>query len=494
MPARWCVLPDLSRLSNLFGCLSGVNLRNVVDRESRPCEASVTDRSRASPEASFLVELFTRLNAESLLYCVVGEHSGLPYDLRGSDVDILVSPSAMAKALQILRAAAAAHGGRCISRYSVEGAITCWCGKTEQWWGAHVDVFPCCGYRGLPYIAIDEILQNAKEWNGLWVASDEDSALYLILKECIYNARDRKNYAALARHAYGTSPDRITKLLKVTLGDDVASLWIHFLSSGGDSKAIERLSRVSRRALWLRELRSRPLHTLSRRARNLARRLGRVPRKAGAAVVVMGTDGSGKTTLVAGLVPHLMSALHHRPRCEHMRPNLLPRLGRLFGRPAPKGPVTDPHGSRPSGFAGSLLRLAYYTADYVLGYWLKVYPAMVKRPTIWIFDRYFYDYYIDPARGRIRLPKWIIRFFSVLVPKPDVILCLGADPEVIHRRKPELLLEEVRRQVDELRRFCEGNPRAVFIDVGRPVEECVDRALDAITERMARRYGWPDGD
>ena len=37
-----------------------------------------------------------------------------------------------------------------------------------------------------------------------------------------------------------------------------------------------------------------------------------------------------------------------------------------------------------------------------------------------------------------------------------MILCLGADPKIIHERKPELTLPEVKRQIKELKSFCDN--------------------------------------
>jgi thymidylate kinase len=173
---------------------------------------------------------------------------------------------------------------------------------------------------------------------------------------------------------------------------------------------------------------------------------------------------------------------------EHMRPNFLPSIARLFCKPVKEGPTTDPHGSKPSGFLGSLLRLSYYSLDYVFGYRLKIYPALVRQPSLYIFDRYFYDYYIDSYRGKVSLPKWIIKFYGFFIPSPDIILCLGTDVETIHARKPELSIEEFKRQVKELKAFCKNNKKAVWIDTGCSIEESVDKALEAITSRMASRY------
>jgi hypothetical protein len=107
---------------------------------------------------------------------------------------------------------------------------------------------------------------------------------------------------------------------------------------------------------------------------------------------------------------------------------------------------------------------------------------------IWIFDRYAYDIMLDPKRFRIKLPSWIIRLVMECMPRPDLILCLGADAAAIHQRKPELPLEEVEHQVRELKKFCHSHKRAVWIDTGKSIDESSQDALKAILNVMSKRF------
>ena len=137
---------------------------------------------------------------------------------------------------------------------------------------------------------------------------------------------------------------------------------------------------------------------------------------------------------------------------------------------------------------GSLLRLFYYSFDYIFGHLLKVYPMIVKKSSIWIFDRYYYDYMIDPKRARMNLPKWIINTMGYFIPKPDLVLCFGADPKVIFDRKPELPLEEIAKQVDKLKEFCNKNDKVVWIDTGNSIDDSVKETFNVILEKMNERY------
>lgn len=208
-------------------------------------------------------------------------------------------------------------------------------------------------------------------------------------------------------------------------------------------------------------------------------------------ITFLGTDGSGKSTIINAIMPTLNEAFHDGVHYEHMRPNYLPSLAVAMGKKKKGEPVTvctDPHAEKPSGFFGSLLRLSYYMTDYTYGYFRKIYLDKSIKTHVWIFDRYYYDYLIDPRRGRIKLPKWIISFYGCFVPTPDIIICLGTDAEKIHQRKPELPLEEVKRQVKELQRFTRKNKKAVWIDTGCSMEESVDKTMEVILSMMAKRF------
>jgi thymidylate kinase len=207
----------------------------------------------------------------------------------------------------------------------------------------------------------------------------------------------------------------------------------------------------------------------------------------GTFVVFLGTDGSGKSTIISSITPLLSERTNGAIIVKHLRPGLLPPLARLKGHAgAPAVPVLDPHVSAPSGFMGSLIRLTYYTIDYVFGYWFNIYPGLAKSNCLYLFDRYFYDYLYDQRRSRISLPGWIVSLFSRIIPAPDLILCLGAAPSIIHARKPELPQREIERQIIILRKFCNETPKAVWIDTGKSLKESINDVLVDVEKVISR--------
>ncbi|MEM3627281.1 MAG: hypothetical protein QXZ25_04575 [Candidatus Bathyarchaeia archaeon] len=202
-------------------------------------------------------------------------------------------------------------------------------------------------------------------------------------------------------------------------------------------------------------------------------------------------DGSGKSTVIQAIESCINATSPNNLFVVHLRPSLLPPLARLKGiKSVTEGPVTNPHGSPPSGVLLSLARVIYYTLDYVIGYWLKIRPKIAKRPAIVIFDRYAYDMVIDPLRFRIGISSKFVAMFTKFVPKPDLLICLDAPVEVILSRKKELPKEEIQRQIEALRQFAHKESNAYWISTDRPVQEIANEILSIISDyrRRSKRH------
>ena len=438
-----------------------------------------------SPEGPFLIKLFQRFDKKQIDYCVLRNHSTLPTSHGGSDIDILFSPVFFQKANRIILNTASDYGGRCISEIRAHRVISrSFCGRyNDRWWGVRFDTFAYVGTNGCDILPVSHVLGRTILYRGIRVANPADAAIIAFIKEIIGAGRTRKDYRQLAVNAFADEKRLFTAALQSYFGPNAFKRILLPLLQNKELNL-----RAASSTLKSEYLRTKLASTVTVRLIDHWHRFRRVFNRPGAFVAVLGADGSGKSTIIEALQPPLENALHSPVNYRHMRPNLLPSIARLFGRPVSGGPVTEPHASKPSGFLGSLLRISYYSIDYTFGYWIAVWSLMAKKPCLFIFDRYFQDYYIDPLRGRISLPKWLIKLYGIFIPAPDVILCLGADAEVMYARKPELPVEEVKRQVKDLQAFCKSNKRAVWIDTGCSIEESVDKALEAITSKMAARY------
>jgi thymidylate kinase len=170
----------------------------------------------------------------------------------------------------------------------------------------------------------------------------------------------------------------------------------------------------------------------------------------------------------------------------HFRPNILPNIKQLlYGRKydASTEEFTRPHRATPASPPSSLVRLTYYWLDYLLGYWL-VYRRKCALGTVMIFDRYFYDFIVDPRRSRINLPAWVRKFFLRLTPQPDLVFFLDCDPDIVYARKQELERDEIERQLTEYRKLASKFPnRFIRLNAQQLPEVICRQALREIVRR-----------
>lgn len=443
-------------------------------------------------EFVFLRKFLKTLNDNGIVYAVTRHWESLPDSLDGSDLDIVVlNEEHLLKALDTVRAVANDCGGGVVSYYRVEGIAVCVGGRLDDgvWWGCHIDLFVGFKFHGFAYMDDRRVLECRKLEKGVFYRCSNYIETIAFFKELLANGNNVKGYYAGARREFAEDEKNVLEALGSEFGMKWRDRLAELLSREMSDAELKNISRRLYVGLMCEYVRRRGLGAfVVLKIRNYWRRIARVFLPPGFSVTFLGTDGSGKSTLIEAVKPIIERTLHSKLHYEHLRPNLLPPLSQLAGKPQHKGPNTNPHGGKAAGRISSLLRFAYYYIDYIVGYWIKIYPILVKRSAMVFFDRFYYEYMIDPRRCAVRLPRGWARFWSRFIPKPDLILCLGGDPTKIYARKPETSLEEVRRQVDALQKFCNNHSRAVWIDTTASIPECVNVALSAIMGKMAERY------
>jgi thymidylate kinase len=194
-------------------------------------------------------------------------------------------------------------------------------------------------------------------------------------------------------------------------------------------------------------------------------------------VVILGTDGCGKSSVVERLETTLLRDFS-QVRVLHLRP----RLGRGGARQG--NPVSDPHRLPPRGLLASLAKLLFLLVDYSSIYpWSWRQRTGLAPPGLIIFDRYYHDLLVDPRRYRYGAPLWIARLFGHLVPSPDLWILLDAPPDVIRKRKQELSLEELVRQSRSYRAFFDQRRNAHVVDATKPLDAVTRTVQDLILAR-----------
>ncbi|MGN8796269.1 hypothetical protein ACTNCZ_00735 [Segatella copri] len=198
-----------------------------------------------------------------------------------------------------------------------------------------------------------------------------------------------------------------------------------------------------------------------------------------------GPDGSGKTTVIDLMIENLGEVFRKAHVYFHFRPMLFGNLGEVAHSAGIKKEVDrsyeKPHRGGKTGLLSSLLRLGYYSVDYLLGYFLRVKPV-TRITRLAIFDRYYTDIICDSRRSRIYLPvKFLYWWDKCFIPSLDYNILLTARTETILTRKRELDaagVEAINQKIDYLadkpgfyKVMNEGTPQEAVAGILRIVFE-----------------------
>ena len=433
---------------------------------------------------TILTKLFQALDAANIRYCVVGNVACLP-DIPDNDVDIIVSDDQVSKCRALIYAFASGHGGFVVQVFEHEpGAFyhVLWFPRSDGR-GQFVKIDICSNYVrfGRPFLTAAWLLEGRRKVAGrgreplFFIAAPDREFLYYTMKKVDKDRADKAALLHLAR-LLKEAPDRCRTA--------AASIWqsqtleqLIAAIEAGEPTVFTDVARGARAEL---------VHTLSvpsrsERVGEWLRRWRRVINPTGFVVAVLGPDGAGKSTVLAGLQHRLEPAA---------RTTVVYHLFPVIGTSRSSSIVVDPHSQPPRGLAAGIAKLAFLVLRYNLG-WVRAVFWQVRRSALVYFDRYYQDILADPTRYRDSTPPWIVRAFARLIPQPDIFLVLDAPPAVIRSRKIEISEQESERQYLAYRALAASLPRGHLVDVDRPpseiVAECERLIMTAMASRLSHR-------
>ena len=156
-------------------------------------------------------------------------------------------------------------------------------------------------------------------------------------------------------------------------------------------------------------------------------------------ITFSGVDGAGKSTIIEYVEKELKSS-GFRVIKKRSRPQILPILSSFkHGKQNAENIATEalPRLGKNRSKLTSFLRFIYYFVDYIIGQVLISIKYKGEKDII-LYDRYYFDFIVDPIRANIYLPKPLTKFFYKFIFKPDMNIFLFASPDEISRRKKEL--------------------------------------------------------
>jgi thymidylate kinase len=447
----------------------------------------VIDAAVSTARERLVRDLFRRLHSHGIHFVVLRNYDGLP-DVVGNDLDLLVHPSQRQTAERAASAAAHACGFRLHNR--AEGPHVMLYFMDEQTCTQlHVDLFCDIMWRGFIVLTAAEVLDRRMTGPVFDIPHAADEAIVKLLAAVLYQGSLNEKYRIGIAEALQAHRPLAMSLLARTFGRRAAATLLRRVD-GGDMGGMVQEAAILRRALVLRQLGRSPAAAVQSVWRHeIVRMVNRLRKPVGMGIALIGPDGSGKSTL-AGTVSARLSGTW-RPesvRYVHWKPNPI-------GAERPPGPPnTAPHGMPVRTRGLSLLYFVYHTAGFSAG-GLRRLTVPRLRGHLVLLDRYYYDFFVDQRRFRLGVPPRLVEWGFRLVPKPDLVFCLDAPPDVVQARKAEVPYEETVRQREAFLSLAMRVTNGRVIDASRPVEDVatdvVRHVLLHMVERNMRREAQP---
>lgn len=442
-----------------------------------------------APVGHFVATMFEQLEQQKLPYVVLRNYDGLPEQV-GHDIDILVGEKDLDRFSTVLCKIATEGGWWLVqhnNRYEFRSFIfvpmpDIMVERSLKW-----DVWAPISWRGFTWINTEVALSSRRvHQKGFYIPAPGVESATLLLKELLQFGKIKSKYLGRIQQFAQADSESFKKVLEKPFSEKLAN---HLLvqAQQGDWHDIERSYRFLRSTLIWNAIKHSPASVLSKLCKFVMGHLIEYIRgRPRFFLCLIGPDGSGKSTISAQLTESL-SDIFEEAHYYHGRFGVLPELKTfcpswLVKRSEVKtsGPLTT--SKMPNHFITSVL-MVYYAIDNMFFY-ARILRRRSNRELI-IFDRYFYDYIIQPSPFGIN--SWLFRVLARLVPTPDVTIYLHAPSELIHNRKPELTAQEINRQADICNQLVRLLPNTYRVDNSQPLNKVVFQIWEIILKKMIAR-------
>lgn len=435
-----------------------------------------------------LLYLFKTLEDNGIEYLILNNYKSLPEYNEGNDIDFVVKPEDMHIIHSVVEQMALLFDisiVRYVKRqYSTQYYFV---GKGEfSNLKLHIDFLPGVDWRGATYLSAQRMLRKKRKYKMFYVPSIEHEVLYAWFRSFLWGGFIKEKYKNFILENYKNIKSELERLLGYKLTNKLLNLI--------EQERIEDTTSyltIIRTKVWLYSFKRSPFKTtknaiLSYFLDNLIKF-----KKTGLFIVLLGPDGAGKSSVAEKIIEENEIFNKASSVIYHWRPGFLPPINQLFFKKTDSynEVFSKPHTNKiPHNYLVSFLRFLYYFIDFHVGYWLKVHPRLRKGGLV-IFDRYYYDYMVDLKRFRLKIPNLILNIFMKLVPRPDLVIFLENTPENIYKRKQEIDINEIKRQIQEFNNITKKLINGRKINTNKPIEAVAVAVLDEIYIKLKDKWG-----
>ena len=349
----------------------------------------------------------------------------------------------------------------------------------------HLDFKYGFTYRGMTYLDITKVLKNRIPLRMFFIPSPEDELATSFLKE--YN------------HNQGVRKDKIGKLKSLLNNVENKNVFEDYYCKQSPefikaiSEDIYDLKKLGRRnylKLFSKNIRRQGFFTTIGNSLGYLRKEFRLFRNPpGKFISLLGPDGSGKTTSYEMIAEEIGKHFYSNVTYYHFRYGKLPPISRLMGRKQVKNVERTVEENLKEAEKTSrffFLYPIYYFFDFLMGSFDIRYKKYKNH--LVVYDRYYYDYIVNQAYKK--LPRFFMWPYKWFIIKPDVLIYLKADADVIFNRKPELPVYLIKYQQEKITQDVIKPKlyKSLFtLETGIDLKESANSTVDFFIDHVERK-------
>lgn len=418
---------------------------------------------------SFLIkEALKNLKNNGIVYMLTKES---PEFERLKDVDILISKIDVERAVDIIEETLLNYAPIKLLKYKKLPGVkrVGYLVKTEKdFIFLKFDFIYFFDYKGMKILESEKYLDWAvKNEEGILVSPPEIEFLIIVVKELIKGKGKRillKYKKRLEKILEQNQKEKLKRLLSATFSEKIAVNLIELPSTHQEDLLVIRKKIIL--YLFWKHLKENPLKLLCNSITYALKMVIFYLKKGGLFIAFYGPDGSGKSTLIEELEKDIQIPYFSEIKKFRLRPAIFPYIGEKVLKDNKMIKGGNPYIKEPYGCFASLVKIIYYSLDYIIGYWVKI-RILLSKECLIVFDRYFLDLIVDQRRARIRFNRrFLYLIYKFFIPKPDFNVLLVGHPAVLTERKRELSPERISYLIEEYLRLIGRTRRGLILDSG----------------------------